>query len=77
MDLFDLHCDTPTALVRWDGDFRSGSCNVTADKLSYVGRYGQLAAFCVPHDMSDDEGYGFFFRTAEKTCSIILKRLLP
>ena len=65
MDLFDLHCDTPLELLRGDNDFSSGGLHITGEKLSQVARYGQLAAFCVPQDMSDGDGFRYFFKVAE------------
>ena len=65
MDLFDLHCDTPLELLRRDDGFSSGGLHITGEKLSQVARYGQLAAFCVPQDMGDDDGFRYFFEVAE------------
>jgi membrane dipeptidase len=65
MDLFDLHCDTPLELLRGDNVFSSGGCHITRDKLTGIGKYGQLAAFCVPQNMSDGDGYRYFFEVAE------------
>ncbi len=64
MDLFDLHCDTPIEVYR-GGDFVSGYPHITKEKLSGVGRYRQLAAFCCPHGLGDAEGFELFFRVAE------------
>lgn len=64
MDLFDLHCDTPIEIYR-GGDFLSGYPHITKEKLSGIGRYRQLAAFCCPHDLSDAEGFDLFFRVAD------------
>ena len=64
MDLFDLHCDTPLE-VFMRGGFLTGDLHVTKEKLSGVGRYRQLAAFCCPHDLGDAEGFELFFRVAE------------
>lgn len=64
MDLFDLHCDTPIEIYR-GGDFISGYPHITKEKLSGIGRYRQLAAFCCPHDLGDGEGFRLFFRVAE------------
>ena len=63
MNLFDLHCDTPIEIYR-GGDFIAGYPHITKEKLSRVGRYRQLAAFCCPHDLGDAEGFELFFRIA-------------
>ena len=64
MDLFDLHCDTPLE-VFMRGGFLTGDLHVTKEKLSGVGRYRQLAAFCCPHGLGDADGFRLFFRVAE------------
>ncbi len=63
MDLFDLHCDTPIAVYR-GGDFLAGYPHITKEKLTGIGRYRQLAAFCCPHNVGDEDGFELFFRVA-------------
>ncbi|MBR3423353.1 MAG: membrane dipeptidase, partial [Clostridia bacterium] len=45
--------------------FLTGDLHVTKEKLSGVGRYRQLAAFCCPHGLGDADGFRLFFRVAE------------
>ncbi|MBQ7669305.1 MAG: membrane dipeptidase [Clostridia bacterium] len=65
MKLFDLHCDTPLRYYLGGGSLRSGELHITKDKLKDVTEYRQLAAFCVPERMSDEDGFACFFRTAD------------
>lgn len=65
MKLFDLHCDTPLEAYRRSAGLRDGDLHVTAEKLSSFTEYRQLAAYCAPYGMTDDDAYGLFFRVAD------------
>lgn len=65
MKICDLHCDTPLELTEKKEKFASNSLHIAADKLESFDKYVQLAAFCVPQNMSDDDGYGYFFKCTD------------
>lgn len=65
MNYCDLHCDTPLEVYLRGVSLNDTGLNVSADKYAVFDKYVQLAAFCPPEDISDDEGYELFFKVAE------------
>lgn len=57
MDLCDLHCDTAYELWRRGENLRRASLDITLQMIGSYRKYVQLAAFCAPSDMSDDDAY--------------------
>ena len=66
MDICDLHCDTAYEMWRRGESFGSGSLDITAEQIGKFSKYVQLAAFCAPKNMTDDEAYDCFFSVHDK-----------
>ncbi len=58
----DLHCDTPYELFARVEKLRKASTDVDLEKLSIFERYAQLAAYCAPEGIGNDEAYALFFK---------------
>lgn len=57
LDLCDLHCDTPYEMLRRGEALSDGDLDVNLNMTKCYDSYVQLAAYCAPYDMSDDEAY--------------------
>lgn len=57
MNYCDLHCDTPLELYLNDLSFRENSLNISAEKIEKFDNYVQLAAYCAPQNVSNDDGF--------------------
>ena len=57
MNYCDLHCDTPLELYLNGLGFRKNGLNVSAEYIEKFDRYVQLAAYCVPQSVNNDDGF--------------------
>lgn len=65
MNYCDLHCDTPLEMYLRGVSLNDTELNVSADKYGVFEKYVQLAAFCPPESVTDDEGYELFFKVMD------------
>ena len=65
MNYCDLHCDTPLETYLRGTGLNDAGLNVSKEKYGVFKKYVQLAAFCPPESISDDDGYELFKRVME------------
>ncbi len=65
MNYCDLHCDTPLEVYLRDVGLDDAGLNVSAQKYGVFEKYVQLAAFCPPESISDDDGFELFQKVVE------------
>ena len=65
MNYCDLHCDTPLEVYLRGTSLHDAGLNVSAQKFGKFQKYVQLAAFCPPEGVSDEDGFRLFKRVME------------
>lgn len=71
MNLFDLHCDTLTALYDRHETLHKNTCHISLSRASCYRDWRQVFAVWSRHDLSDDENYARFFRVIETTAPML------
>ena len=69
MKLFDLHCDTATALLRRGVSLKENDLHISLEKAAVFDKYVQLTAVFTSPEASDEEGWELFMRAADNLFS--------
>lgn len=69
MRLFDLHCDSATALFDKGENLSTSTCHISKDSISSFSSYSQIFAIFSKPNTSDDDCYKRFFDVTDRFTS--------